>query len=127
MANLLEYSLGRSPSAASGADGPAALPRAAVVGSEPLLNGRISLEMNLPNPTAADLIHVVEAASSPAGIWSPLATKTGAGSWVWNAGGTSRIIEGTPVSGRVVVKVGDSLPMAGNPLRFLRLRVSVNQ
>jgi PKD domain len=127
MENLLEYSLGSSPAAASGTDGPSALPQAVVVSGEPLLSDRIALQIELPDPSAADLIHVVEAASSLDGIWSPLATKTGVGNWVWNAGGTSRIILGTPTSGRVVVKVGDSLPMAGNPLRFLRLRVSVNQ
>ena len=127
MANLLEYSLGRSPSAASGADGPTALPDGVIVTGEPLLSGRMTLQLDLPNPTAADLIHIVEAASSLDGIWSPLATKTGTANWIWNAGGSSRVIVGTPASGRVVVKVGDSLPMAGNPKRFLRLRVSVNQ
>ncbi|MBC8127779.1 MAG: hypothetical protein H8M99_11625, partial [Gloeobacteraceae cyanobacterium ES-bin-144] len=127
MANLLEYSLGSSPSTGSGADGPAVLPGGVIVTGEPLLNGRITLQLDLPHPGAADLIYVVEAASSLDGAWSPLATKTGTGNWTWNAGGSSRIIVGTAASGRVVVKVGDLLPIAGNPRRFLRLRVSVNQ
>lgn len=127
VANLLEYALGRSPSAGSGADGPAALPDAVANASEPLLSGRIALQLDLPHPATADLIHVVEVASSLGGPWSPLATKTGTGNWTWNAGGSSRIIAEAPASGRVRVKVGDSLPTAGNPRRFLRLRVSVNQ
>jgi hypothetical protein len=127
MANLLEYSLGSSPSSSSGTNGPAVLPDAVIVTGDPLLNGRMTLQLDLPHPTAADLIHIVEAASSPNGTWSPLATKTGTGSWTWNAGGSSRIVVGTPAAGRVVVKVGDSLTIAGNPRRFLRLRVSVNQ
>jgi hypothetical protein len=127
MTNLLEYALGRSPSAGSGTDGPAALPDAVVMASEPLLSDRIAIQLDLPHPPAADLVHIVEAASSLDGFWSPLATKTGTGNWTWNAGGSSRIIAGAPASGRVLVKVGDSLPIAGNPHRFLRLRVSVNQ
>jgi hypothetical protein len=125
--NLLEYALGRSPSAASGTEGSAALPDAAVFSAEPLLGDRIAIQLDLPHPAAADLIHVVEAASSLGGIWTPLATKNGAGNWTWNGGGSSRIVAEAPASGRVRVKVGDSLPLAGNAHRFLRLRVSVNQ
>jgi PKD domain len=127
LTNLLEYALGKSPSAGSGTDGPVALPDAVSAASEPLLSGRISLQLDLPHPATADLIHVVEAAPSLDGTWSPLATKTGTGNWTWNAGGSSRIIADAPVSGRVLVKVGDSLPMTSSPRRFLRLRVSVNQ
>lgn len=127
VANLLEYALGRSPSAGSGADGYAALPDAVSNASEPLLSGRIALQLDLPHPGTADLIHVVEVASSLGGNWSTLATKTGTGNWTWDAGGNSRIIADAPASGRVRVRIGDSQPMADNPRRFLRLRVLVNQ
>jgi hypothetical protein len=85
------------------------------------------LQVNLPDPAASDIIHVVEAASSPAGTWTPLATKVGTGAWTWNPGDTSRIVLGTPASGRIIVKVGDSVTMSAGIRRFLRLKTYPNQ
>ncbi len=127
ISNLIEYALGSSPLSGSANNGPAALPQALIAAPEALLNGRLTLQVNLPNPAASDLIHVVEAASSPAGMWTPLATKVGTGAWTWNPGGTSRIILGTPASGRVVVKVGDSVAISAGSRRFLRLKTYPNQ
>ncbi len=127
ISNLIEYALGSSPLSGSANNGPAALPQALTTAPEALLNGRLALQVNLPNPAASDLIHVVEAASSPAGTWTPLATKVGTGAWTWNPGGTSRIILGTPASGRIVVKVGDSVAISAGSRRFLRLKTYPNQ
>ncbi len=127
ISNLIEYALGSSPLSGSANNGPAALPQALTAAPEALLNGRLALQVNLPNPAASDLIHVVEAASSPAGTWTPLATKVGTGAWTWNPGGTSRIILGTPASGRIVVKVGDSVAISAGSRRFLRLKTYPNQ
>jgi PKD domain/Peptidase M66 len=126
LSNLMEYSLARSPLTGSGSDGSAALPQAVIVASEPLLSDRIALQVSMPEPAAADLSYVVEASSSLSGSWTPLATKIGGGVWTWNPGGTSHIVQASPVSGRILVKIGDSVPRASQPTRFLRLRTQVN-
>ena len=125
--NLLEYSLGNSPISTTGSNGPASLPQAVIVSSDPLLNDRISLQINFPDPAPSDVSYVVEASSNLTEAWTPLATKIGTGSWTWNPGGTNRISLGTPSAGRVMVKIGDSVPTSSNPKRFLRLRTFVNQ
>lgn len=125
--NLIEYALGRSPNSGSGSDGPASLPQAIVASSDPLLTGRLVLQVDVPEPAAGDVVHVVEAASALDGTWSTLATKTGTAGWTWNAGGTSRIVTSAPSGGRVVVKVGDSVTISAESHRFLRLRTRVNQ
>lgn len=125
--NLIEYTLGRSPLSGGGSDGPSSLPQAVVGASEPALSDRLVLQMDLPASSPADVVHVVEVSSTLDGGWATLATKTGNGSWTWNAGGTSRIVTAAPSGGRVVVKVGDSVAMSTDPHRFLRLRAYVNQ
>lgn len=125
--NLIEYALGRSPVSGNGSDGPASLPQALVTAGEPTLAGRLVLQASIPEPSVGDVVHVVEASSSLTGSWSTLATKTGSGSWTWNAGGTSRIVTSAPSGGRVTVKVGDSVTIAEEAHRFLRLRAVVNQ
>jgi hypothetical protein len=124
LSNLLEYSLGRSPLLGSGSEGLAALPFV-VIASEPLLNDRISLRADLPSPAPTDVIYVVEASSTLDSDWTAIASNSG-GSWTWLAGGTSRILAGTPSAGRVTVTVGDSVALTSNPRRFLRLRTYVN-
>ena len=126
LSNLLEYSLARSPLTGSGSDGSAALPQAVIVASEPLLSDRIALQISMPDPAAADLSYVVEASSSLTGSWTPLTTKIGRGVWSWNPGGTSRIVQASAVSGRILIKVGDSVPLTSQPTRFLRLRTQLN-
>jgi hypothetical protein len=125
--NLIEYALGRSPVSGNGNDGPASLPQAVVTASEPVLEGRLVLQASVPEPSPTDVVHVVEASSSLTGSWTTLATKTGSGSWTWNAGGTSRIVSSAPSGGRVTVKVGDSVTIAAEAHRFLRVRTVVNQ
>jgi len=125
--NLLEYSLGTSPASGSGTNGPAALPQAVIASAEPLLSDRLALQINMPEPAAADLIYTVEASTDLTGAWTTIATKTGTGAWLWNAGGTSRIVTAAPSGGKVLIKIGDSIPIASDPERFLRLRTRVNQ
>ena len=125
LSNLLEYSLSRSPLTGSGSDGSAALPQAVIVASEPLLSDRIALQISMPEPAAADLSYIVEASSTLTGSWTPLATKVGGGVWTWNPGGTSRIVQASAVSGRMLVKIGDSVPRTSQPTRFLRLRTQL--
>ncbi len=125
--NLLEYSLASAPNSASGTNGPTALPQAVIASSESLLSDRLALQISMPEPAAADLIYTVEAATDLGSTWTTIATKTGTGSWVWNGGGTSRIVTAAPSGGRVLTKIGDSVPIASDPERFLRLRTRVNQ
>lgn len=127
ISNLIEYALGSSPLSGSANNGPSALPQALIASPEALLNGRLTLQVELPDPAASDLIHVVEAASSLTGTWTPLATKVGTGTWIWNPGGTSRIVLGTPASGRIIVKIGDSVAISAGTRRFLRLKTYPNQ
>ncbi|MEO7097896.1 MAG: PKD domain-containing protein [Luteolibacter sp.] len=127
MNNLLEYALGRSPISIIGGDGVGALPQGILFSSDPLLNDRIALQFSLPDPAPADLGYVVEVSGTLDNTWTPLATKIGAASWTWNAGGTSRVILGTAASGRIPVTIGDSQSASTAPKRFLRLRTFVNQ
>jgi PKD domain len=124
--NLLEYAFARSPLTGAASDGPAALPQAVVVASDPLLNDRIALQISMPEPAAADLSYVVEASSTLSGDWTALATKVGTGGWTWNPASPSRIVQATAASGRMLVKIGDSVSLSSNPARFLRLRTFVN-
>ena len=126
LSNLLEYSLARSPLSGTGSDGSTALPQAVVVASEPLLSDRIALQISMPEPAAADLTYIVEASSTLTGSWTPLATKIGGGNWAWNPGGTSRIVQASAVGGRILMKIGDSVPRTSQPTRFLRLRTQLN-
>lgn len=126
-ANLVEYSLGRSPLLVSNLDGAASLPTAAIASANPLLNDRIALQVSLPEPAAGDITYVVEGAATLDGSFTPLATKIGTGGWTWNPGGTSRIVIGSPAGGRVNVTVGDSQAMNATTRRFLRMRFSVSQ
>ncbi len=119
--NLLEYALGSSPASIIGTNGVGAMPQAA------LLIDRIALQFSLPEPPPADLRYVVEASSTLSNSWTPLATKIGTGAWIWNGGGTSRIIVGTASGGKIPVTVGDSQAASASPARFLRLRTFVNQ
>ncbi|MEO5712377.1 MAG: PKD domain-containing protein [Luteolibacter sp.] len=126
--NLLEYALGSSPVSVIGGNGVGALPQAALFSSaSSLLNDRIALQFSLPEPAPADMVYVVEASSTLSNSWSPLATKTGTGAWIWNGGGTSRVILGTAAGGKIPVTVGDSQAASAAPARFLRLRSFVNQ
>lgn len=127
VSNIMEYALGTSPLSSAGADGTAGLPKASF-STDPLLAGRVVLDATLRSPIATDLVHVIEASPSlTAGSWQTLATKTGTGPWVWNAGGTSRIVTGTPAGGKVPVKIGDSVTTDTAPARFLRMQTRVNQ
>jgi hypothetical protein len=127
VSNLMEYALSRVPSNGGGLNGVQAHPQAVIVSSEPLLSDRIALQVSMPEPAANDLTYIVETSTTLTGTWTTLATKVTTGAWTWNGGGTSRIISAAPSGGRVLVKIGDSVPMAGNPRRFLRLRTTVNQ
>jgi len=121
--NFFEYALATSPT--NGAEGSSVAPQA-ILSTDPLLTGRICARFTLPEPARADVRYIVEAADL-LGTWTPLATKVGTGSWIWNPGGTSRVVLGTPAAGKVLVTVGDSQPMSAASKRFIRLRCVVNQ
>lgn len=127
LANLFEYGAGLNPLNAGGSNGAAAAPRLVRETTNPNLADRIALRFSLPEPAATDLLYTVEAASSVTGAWTTVATKTGAGAWIWNGGGATRIVLGTLSGGRQEVTIGDSQPIATSSPRFLKLRVSVNQ
>jgi PKD repeat protein len=125
--NLFEYGAGIDPLAITGVNGAATAPVLVRVTTNPNLADRIALQFSLPEPAAADLVYTVEAAASLTGGWATIATKTGAGVWIWNGGGTTRIVIAPPGGGRQQVTVGDSQPIVLGSPRFLRLRVAVDQ
>ena len=124
LVNAMEYALGCDARSASGPDGRARLPQAAL-SSDPLLSGRLALRVDLPEPARGDVAYSVEVADGLSSPWETLATKTGAGPWTWVAGGTPRIVTGPVADGRVPVWVGDSQPLSAAAHRFLRLRTVV--
>ncbi|MEP4077662.1 Calx-beta domain-containing protein [Haloferula sp.] len=122
ISNLMEYALGRSPASIS--DGRQGLPSATLDASNPLLTGRLTLVCDIPDPAPADVDYLVEVSGSLAvGDWTTLATKSGTGPWVWQPGGTARIIE-TSADGRTTVEVGDFDLQSSHDRRFIRFDVS---
>ena len=122
--NIHEYALGTGPNDTTGANGTSALPTKVIGSADPLLNDRLALTFTIPDPAPSDLTYVVQASDDLA-IWTPLATKVGAGAWTWNPGGTSRIVT-TSAGATRIVKVGDSAPAAAvsSSRRMLRLSVT---
>lgn len=113
LVNTLEYALALTPSSAN------------TSGLSAQLNGGTRvLRLNLPATAPGDVIYTIEGSTSLSS-WSPLATKTGSGTWVWLGGGTSRLAEGTPASGRLNVDCGPPDSASGAPAYFLRLNVQV--
>lgn len=121
--NLLEYGLGTDPRPGSGpASGRARLPTGSIATSNPLLTGRLTLHLTLPDPAPADLTLTVEASSDLQNAWAPLATRVGNGAWTWVATGPSRVVPGAVANGRSELDMGDVETSATQ--RFLRLRVT---
>ena len=121
--NLVEYALGTNPTLGTSSHGPAALPVSLVGDADALLSDRLALSFNIANPNPTDITYLVQATDN-LGTWTNIASKSGAGSWTWLAGGPSHIV--TSGTGPVSVKVGDSVPSSGNPRRMMRLTVSEN-
>ena len=121
--NGLEYTFGRDPGAGGANDGPAQLP-AMAVSTDPLLTGRALLSFELPEPARADVNLTVEV-SDGLDSWTPLAGKSGSGAWVWEAGGTSRIVTQAAPGNRTRVLVGDKQGTEAAARRFLRLRAVI--
>lgn len=127
VSNLMEYVFDTAPLSPAPLLTGTALPQAARVTDQPLLQDRIALQFSIPSPAPGDLTFVVESATSLTGTWSRVASKTGNGPWVWEGGGTSRIITGTTVNGRTPVSVGDSQPLSSANGRFMRLKTATAQ
>jgi len=119
--NLVEYALGTDPTLGTGANGPSALPSALIGDANALLTDRLALSFSLQNPNPTDVTYTVQA-TDDLGIWTPVASKTGAGAWTWLGGGTTRIV--TSGTNPITVKVGDLVPSSGNPRRMMRLKVT---
>ncbi len=98
LANLLEYALGGDPTIASSAPAPALSFTSSLPRSLCLTFTRIA------DPA---LVYAVQAAADPASAWGDIWTSTGAA----NTAGP--------------VTVADPVELAGNPRRFLRLRVTL--
>jgi hypothetical protein len=114
--NLIEYGFGRDPRSALGGDGAAGLPKPRI--DRPA--DRLALEINLPSPAPPDVVYEVMA-SSDLMNWKKIAFKAGAGSWV-NLGGAVEV--GPVIDGRQIVRIHDSVPMSGNPVRVMHLRIN---
>ena len=54
-----------------------------------LLSDRLSLSFQLYSPNPTDLTNLVQA-SDDLGTWTPVASKTGPGAWIWLGGGVCR-------------------------------------
>ena len=103
MLNILEYGLGTSPNTSS----TTALP---IAGKSA---GHATLTFTR-NTNAVELTYVVQAADSPAGPWSNIASKIGIDPWTTTSG--------TSVNDTGTVIVTDA---ATNTRRFLRLSVTL--
>lgn len=126
LVNLLEYALARNPLSAAGLEGARALPSATAESIDPLLAGRLAVEIDLPEPARGDMTYIVEVKDDLfPGAWTQLAMKTGTGAWTWTAAGSARIATGTPAGGRVTVTIGDSQLLTAGTRRFMRLRTMV--
>ncbi|MGC4016595.1 MAG: hypothetical protein QM755_19050 [Luteolibacter sp.] len=86
----------------------------------------MQLHLDLPDPAAADVTYTVEGGSLLSGSWTPLAVKSGTGSWSWQGGGTSKLTVGTPSGGRVGVDVGCPDSAGSSSRYFLRLKAQRN-
>ncbi len=111
--NLLEYALGADPHAA---DKP---PGAPVFGQA---GGYLTITFQR-NPQLVDLNYLVEA-SNLSGGWTVIAQSLAGAATAAAAGQTPSQVTESPVNGVMSVTVGDTVPMAGNAQRFLRLRVT---
>ncbi len=124
ISNLLEYALGRSPTSGTGSDGPQSLPTATLESTDPLLMDRLTLICDLPDTSPSDVSYLIEVTSNlTSESWTVLASKSGTDPWIWQPGGTSRIIE-TSSAGRTTVEVGDTDLQSANEQRFIRLEVT---
>jgi hypothetical protein len=122
--NLMEYALGSNPTLTTANEAQAALPVGTLNDSgDPLLSDRYSLSFTINSPAPTDLTYTVEAGDDLEN-WTSVAQSTGDSTWTWLAGGTSHIVVGTPVAGRVTIKVGDMEPLTGHPKRVIRLKVN---
>ena len=122
--NLLEYALGSNPTVATGVDGAAALPHASVSESETTLSDRLSLVFNLDIPVPGDIVYTVQATDDLI-TWTDVATKVGAGSWVWLGNSNDPHVVITNQSTYQIVKIGDIIPHDdSHPRRMMRLKVT---
>lgn len=119
--NLIEYALGSDPTLGTGVNGSAVAPTALIGDADILLTDRLTLSFSLQNPNPTDITYTVQA-TDDLGTWTSVASKTGSGAWTWLGGGTSRIV--TSGTGPVSVKIGDVVPITGNPKRMMRLKVT---
>jgi hypothetical protein len=117
VANAVEYALGRNPNLATGNDGAAQLPAAAII------TNRVWLRLNLPEPAPFDIVYSIRGAADATGPWSTLATKTGTNTWQWVGGGVSRLSIGSVSGGRIPVDVSYPDSASGSAPYFLRLQI----
>lgn len=117
VANLIEYALNRNPNAATGANG------ASGTSSVVIASSRAWLHLDVPEPSASDVIYTVQGSSALGGGWTDLAQKVGTGGWVWLGGGTARVSQGSLSGGRLPTEIGMPDSANGQPRYFLRLQV----
>jgi hypothetical protein len=118
---LVEYALGMDPRSPNGDDGRAGTPFGL-----PGANGAAALQFLVPQNAGATQSHgLAEAqyriqASSDLSNWTTIATKTPTTSWT----GTGAVTVGIASGGYLPVTVEDTLPITGQPKRFLRLQIT---
>lgn len=123
LSNLMEYALGRNPTANSAADGVSNNPTGSTTETDPLLSDRLSIAVNQDTPAPTDITLEVQATNDLVN-WTPVARRISGGSWSWLGGGSPRIVS-TANGSRVTVKIGDIVPKdLANPRRMMRVVVS---
>ncbi len=112
--NGIEYLLGSDPVIRGAAPAPSQLG-----------DGRLSLAFSR-STTATDVVAIVQAADSPAGPWTDLASSTGGAPFVGLAAGAT--VQETGSGTLRTVEVGDAVPIdeVAHPRRFLRLFVTLS-
>jgi hypothetical protein len=112
LSNLLKYALNLDPWT------PTVLPNTSEVAD---YNGTSYLGYVFTrDPLKTDLTYIVQAASSPAGPWTSIASSIGGAVTT----GPGFVSETPGANGQIIVEVHDTVPSAGNPARYLRLQIS---
>ena len=112
--NLLEYALGSDPHQSGKPPG------APVFGQS---GGYLTITFQR-NAFLSDINYLVESSSTLSGGWTTIAQSVAGAATAAAPGQTPSQVTESPVNSVMSVTVGDTVPMAGNAQRFLRLRVT---
>ena len=115
--NGIEYALGRDGASGSGVNGIAQLPVITRTASGALQD--LTMTLNLPDPTPADIVYDIEVSNDLTGSWTPIMEKSGTGPWaaLGNSGAT---LSSSPAGGGRLLWTITDVPA----YHFMRLAVT---